>query len=249
MKAFLGFEASPSEAYTPLPEAFFTQLLPTIDDLAELKVTLYALWLLRDLRPAPRARTQRRSGARPVPPSLRAISLEQLKGQAPLLRSLLAAGPTGRAAEELINEGLERAVARGTLLKVGAGERSWYLLNDAASREAVKKMERGELALKGVEGPAEVERPNIFTLYEQNIGLLQPLIAEELREAERLYPGEWIEEAFTIAAQRNVRRWRYIQRILERWAQEGKQDRATEPGTQEARYRYIRGKYAEYIKS
>src|SRR3970282_742308 len=117
------------------------------------------------------------------------------------------------------------------------------------SREAVSKIERGELALKGVEGPAEVERPNIFTLYEQNIGLLQPLIAEELREAERLYPGEWIGGAFTIAGRRNVRRCRYIQRILERWAQEGKQDRATEPGTQEARYRYIRGKYAEYIKS
>ncbi|MBC7239383.1 MAG: DnaD domain protein, partial [Chloroflexi bacterium] len=65
-------------------------------------------------------------------------------------------------------------------------------------------------------------RPNIFELYEQNIGLLQPLLAQELEEAARDYPPEWIEDAFRIAVERNVRHWRYIRAILERWATEGR---------------------------
>jgi DNA replication protein len=63
---------------------------------------------------------------------------------------------------------------------------------------------------------------NIFTLYEQNIGMITPMIAEELKEAEKLYPPRWIEEAFKEAVTLNKRSWRYIARILERWASEGK---------------------------
>ena len=39
------------------------------------------------------------------------------------------------------------------------------------------------------------QRPSIFSLYEQNIGLLTPLLAEQLVEAERRYPAGWIEDA------------------------------------------------------
>jgi len=70
----------------------------------------------------------------------------------------------------------------------------------------------------------EKERLSIFDLYEQNIGLLQPLLAEELLEAERTYPESWIRDAFRIAVQSNARRWRYIASILERWARDGKDD-------------------------
>ncbi|HEV2405354.1 MAG TPA: DnaD domain protein, partial [Ktedonobacterales bacterium] len=68
----------------------------------------------------------------------------------------------------------------------------------------------------------EVERPTIYALYEQNIGLLPPLLAEELREAAEEYPPEWIEEAFRLAMQQNRRRWSYIRAILRRWKTEGK---------------------------
>jgi DNA replication protein len=49
------------------------------------------------------------------------------------------------------------------------------------------------------------------------------LIAQELEEAARTYPAEWIEEALRIAVSRNVRRWSYVRRILERWATEGRE--------------------------
>ena len=80
------------------------------------------------------------------------------------------------------------------------------------------------VGLRGASGRMliEVERPTIFLLYEQNVGLLTPLVAEELREAEERYPAEWIEEAFRLAIQQNKRKWSYIRAILKRWETEGK---------------------------
>ena len=65
------------------------------------------------------------------------------------------------------------------------------------------------------------QRPSIFDFYEQNIGLLTPLLAEQLAEAERRYPAEWIEAAFTEAVNHNKRNWSYIRRILRIWAAGG----------------------------
>jgi DnaD/phage-associated family protein len=108
------------------------------------------------------------------------------------------------------------------------------------------------LELEAVVAPSEVrlevERPNIFVLYEQNIGLLTPLIAEELRDAEKTYPADWVEEAFRIAVEHNARHWRYVRSILERWATEGKDSDKAGKGPEKDRRRYIEGKYADYIE-
>jgi DnaD/phage-associated family protein len=206
--------------------------MPRIDNLPELKVTLHLFWLLHGKKG-----------------HLRYASLQELREDPLLLSGLKVAG---RRPEDLLDEGLERAVARGTFLRVGDSQESWYFLNDASSRQAVERIKRGELRLEGMavrrEEGVEVERPNIFTLYEQNIGLLQPLIAEELREAEKAYPAAWIEEAFKIAVERNARNWRYIKAILERWAREGRDDGKTRRGSKEERYRYIKGEYADHIE-
>jgi DNA replication protein len=45
-----------------------------------------------------------------------------------------------------------------------------------------------------------------------------------LRDAEQTYPVHWIEEAIEQAVENNVRKWRYVLAILERWRQEGKRD-------------------------
>ena len=57
---------------------------------------------------------------------------------------------------------------------------------------------------------------------ESNIGMLSPMIADELKEAEALYPSDWIADAFREAALQNARNWRYIVRILESWEREGR---------------------------
>ena len=93
-----------------------------------------------------------------------------------------------------------------------------------------------------------VQRPNIFVLYEQNIGPLTPLLAQELMDAEATYPTEWIQDAFREAVALNKRSWRYVQRILERWAAEGREDETSRRGDDRDRRRFIEGAYADIIE-
>ena len=205
--SFPGFPAG-RLAQTPLPNLLFSELVPQIDDLGELKTTLHVLWLL-----------SRKTG------SPRYVTLQELAGDSTLARSLsgLAASPG-----EALEASLRKAVARGTLLHLLSerGQDHIYLLNSPQGRRAAEKAELGELQIATetlhIEPASPSERPNIFVLYEQNIGLLQPMIAQELEEAERIYSPEWIEDAFRIAIENNVRNWKYIRRILERWAAAGR---------------------------
>jgi DnaD/phage-associated family protein len=90
---------------------------------------------------------------------------------------------------------------------------------------------------------------SIFSLYEQNIGMITPMIAEELQEAETIYPSRWIEEAFKEAVVLNKRSWKYIARILERWASEGKNSGEHKGNTEKGGPdKYIKGKYGHLVK-
>ena len=241
MTGFAGF-ATVRGRLVPVPVAFFTELLPQIDNLLELKVTLHLFWLLYHRQGLPKA-----------------IARSELEADMELLRSLKTVqGP--RRAHDYLREGLERAVARGTLLslsvwEVGGARERWYFLNTPASREALGRVEgRGRaveelLPVHTVE-VVRVQRPNIFTLYEQNIGLLTPLVADELRAAELEYPVAWIEDAMRQAVEYNKRNWRYVRGILRRWQIEGRghgvDARRSEQDHDSDRYR--RGKYGHLVE-
>jgi DNA replication protein len=100
--------------------------------------------------------------------------------------------------------------------------------------------------------PADIRQPsaiNIFALYEQNIGIITPMIAEELKEADKLYPPRWIEEAFREAVTLNKRSWKYIARILERWASEGKDSGEYRRDIKkDGPDKYIKGRYGHLVK-
>jgi len=218
---------------TPVPNAFFSELLPAIDHLGELKVTLYAFWALG-----------RQRGAR------RCLRWEDLSRDP---RLLAAISDPGKAAVEALGDALERAVARGTLLRVtgesGARE-TVFFLNTPRGRAAADGLRQGVWSPDD-EAPAaglEAERPNLFVLYEQNIGPLTPLIADTLREAEATYPAAWIEEALRIAVENNVRRWRYVQAILEDWRTKGRDEREDLRQPEAARRRYVEGDFADFIE-
>ena len=104
----------------------------------------------------------------------------------------------------------------------------YFTLNNDAGRRAITRLkqtgaEPGDAAFGADEAPAgQQERPNIFALYEDTIGMLSPIVAERLKEAEERYPPGWIREAFEIAALENKRSWQYIDAILKRWGSEGK---------------------------
>ncbi len=74
-------------------------------------------------------------------------------------------------------------------------------------------------------------RSEHFVLYEQEIGPLTPLIAEEIGgyAADPRCPPGWIGEAVCEAARQNKRNWAYVRAILNRWMAEGKQARVKLP--------------------
>ena len=84
-------------------------------------------------------------------------------------------------------------------------------------------------------------KQTIYQLYESNIGMLVPMIAESLKIAEKRYPMLWIERAFKIAVERNARNWKYVEAILKRWEVEGFAKEKNMPArrdTEEARKKY-----------
>jgi DnaD/phage-associated family protein len=210
------FEGFPSSGLaTPVPNLFFSRVLPRIERPEELAVSLYFFFAQTLKRRSPRFLTRR-----------------ELAADGALLRSLaaLSGGEDGEAPSTGSGQALERglllAVERGTLFRatveIGGGQEELYLVNTPANRRAAEELAGADLRLEEPLPPAaSAEPPNIFVLYEENVGGITPLIADELKQAEELYPAEWIREAFREAVSLNKRSWRYIQRILERWEAEG----------------------------
>jgi DNA replication protein len=233
MKGFAGFPDGKQRTIR-VPSLFFSELLPEIDHLAELKVTLHVFWLLAQ-----------KKETRPC------VSRQDLAADGRLLAGLAS---RGMSPEEALGDALERAVARRTLLCVATAEgqtrRAWYLVNSERGRQAVEDLLAGRWTPVETGEPVllQVQRPNVFVLYEQNIGPLTPLLAEQLQEAEGQYHIDWIEDAIREAVELNKRSWRYVQRILERWAAEGKDDETGRRGDTRDRRRFIKGEYADYIE-
>jgi DnaD/phage-associated family protein len=232
MNGFNGFPARME--YTPVPNIFLNSVLAEITDTVELKLTLHLFRLLYFKKCSPRY-----------------VTLNEMLSDAGLMSGM-------NNNEETLRQALASAVQRKTILHAAAEDGAHadiYLLNTAANREVVGKIEDGEKQFTGFETkrvipevPAAAQ-PNIFTMYEENIGLLTPMIAEELRDAEKMYPEVWIKDAIKEAVNAGKRNWRYIAAILERWATEGKSDgthlrdfKKTDPD------KFIKGKYGHAVK-
>ncbi len=236
MKQFTGFPTRTQ--FTPIPNLFFSTLLPQISDMAEMKITLHIFAALYRKKGLPRC-----------------VSYRELAGIPSLMRSLT--GATEPPAE-VLRRALAMAAKRGTILHIvldsdGAAE-DIYFLNTESDRKTMARIQNGDLSLAsprtgGNSDAAITERPDIFTLYEENIGMLTPLISEELSQAENLYPTGWITDAIKEAVSLNKRNWRYISRILERWWQEGRSDGT--PGQDSKKTdpdRYVKQKYGHMFR-
>ncbi len=238
LPGFVGFPDQDMQAVV-VPDLFFVDLLPQIDDLAELKLTVYFFWLLNE-----------QEG------TLRFVRGDDLRGDGTLLDGLSLENKL-RSPQDVLEDALQRAVARNTLIRMdvdtspkggvqhdnGRGGQNeevsgqdrrepaiedWYFLNTAKGRQSVAAIRQGRLAelrrVLPVEARIHVERPNIFVLYEQNFGLMTALIADQLRDLEKSYPPDWITEAMEIALLNNKRHLNYIRGILRRWETEGKDE-------------------------
>ncbi len=199
-----------------IPRAFFENVLPGITSIEELHITLALFRLIEEM------------GGYDVPIAERSLLRDRL------LRHSMKVEGSPREPDRRITKGMELAVARGTFLRleVGEGRRRtiWYYVNTPENRSNVQAMERGSMTPPDLiwedENPplVRVERPNAFRLYEQNIGPLTPLIADQITRAIEEYPADWIEDAIVESVEYNRRSWRYIMRILESWTTKGRGD-------------------------
>ena len=187
-------------------------------------MTLYALWYLDKMEG-----------------SVRYLRLSDFSNDTRLMQGL---GPDGL---QTLADSLHRAELRGSLLRAELpgenGPEAYYFLNTPRGRAAVAAIAGGKWRPSGdARQPItlDLERPNIYRLYEENIGPLTAMIAEDLKDAEGTYSSEWIEDAVRIAVENNVRRWSYIQAILRSRQEEG-HDAQNRGNTQEDRQRYIKG--------
>ena len=184
---------SDSETFSQIPETFFRQLLNEITGTDELKVTLYALW-----------RIERMNGL------FRALRESDFD-----IREL------GLTLDE-VRSGLEKAEKRGSLLKSVHASDIFYFLNSPRGRAAAQAFAQGQLRDSAQVVSAPLEHPNVFKLYEENIGPLTPLIADALKDAEQTYSEAWLADAIELAIKNNKRNWKYCEAILKRWKEEGR---------------------------
>ncbi|GAJ11716.1 unnamed protein product, partial [marine sediment metagenome] len=71
---------------------------------------------------------------------------------------------------------------------------------------------------------AEAVLAEICKLYEKNFGILTPILSEKFKDFAENYRGQlgWIHDAFEEACSQNVRKWSYVEKILETCQAEGR---------------------------
>lgn len=224
--SFQGFQES-RKHFTGIPEQFFSELLPVIDDLDELKVVLYVLWS---------AYTNGDFGT--------LFSYDDLVND-----ELFSKGFSEHEESQsaCIKNALMKAIEQNIFIHAGKTESDaiLFFINSPRGRQAARLHLQGKDTNLRNETSLDIIQPNLFRLYEENIGPLTPLIADTLRAAQEEYPEDWITEAIQIAVRNNVRRWNYISSILKRWQEEGRNG-THRRDTEEDYRRYLKGEYGDF---
>ncbi len=218
---FSGFQAD-SHRPIRIPEQFFRRVLFEIDDLDELKLTLYFFWHFEHMQG-----------------TFYYLRLSELL-QDEFLVQFMGGGP--RKARTIIDAALQKACQRGTMLQAELPPKrkrdKLVCLNSAKGRAVIEAVQRGEwrtIERSSTRGEFRPIHTNIFQQYETNIGPLTPMIADALRDAEQTYRANWIEDAFQIAVERNKRNWNYIEAILRRWQEGGRDDKKDQQDRRDAK--------------
>jgi DNA replication protein len=235
MNSFAGFPIRMD--FTPIPRLFINQIMPEIEDAAELKILLHIFNSIYTKKG-----------------NLRFISFDELIADTAVQASLKQSGVNQR---DILSQAIDRAIARGVILTLEVikndKKETLYFINNQNEREVIAKIQNGEINLKGIvsippQQKPEVQ-PDIFSLYEDNIGQLTPMIAEELKDALNTYPEDWIRDSIKEAVILNKRNWRYISRILERWTVEGKKNGTHKRDSEKTDPdKYISGEYGHLIQ-
>lgn len=212
--------------YTPVPDELFDVWLPKLKE-AELKVLLYII---------------RRTLGFKKPGNKDQIALSQISsgittadGKVQDVGTGLHPASCSRAADSLAKKGLITKEST-TLADGGHGPNEYTLrfkapllphgntlLPSDQPQEATTTHARvGGRARVSDARAAAATTTSLSTIYEQNIGQLTPMIADELHDIEDTYPEGWFADAVQEAVLNNARNLKYVRAILRRWDAEGR---------------------------
>lgn len=208
---------------TPIPNSFFSHVLPELKDPDEVRVVLHAFFAIRCKRVFPRF-----------------VSRAELLSDEPLRAGL------GQEPEARIQRAIQGTLASGVLISIEGSGDTFLFINDEQGRRSAARIRAGELAIPAPEPTSalpQVEPESLLDLYEANFGALTPLIAEQIAEAQQRFPAQWLPKAMRQAISANVRRWNYVLAILERWQNEGidvDEETGRDPESDRLWERYVR---------
>ena len=218
--------------FTPVPNLLFGQLLEEVIDVRQLKCLLRLIFMIHQKKGFPRF-----------------ITWEELISDR-VLRIALSddtydpneiPNHSNRDSDTYVYKlacTLHELDLLGLILSVdkhesigGLSVANAFLINNEEGRRGINSV-RGRFdvnvgikmqgTLTGERNHLLQNRSNIFSLYEENIGIIGHIMAEELKEAEKEYPESWLNEAFKEAVVQNKRNWSYIKAILHNWTEKGK---------------------------
>ena len=192
----------------PFPVQLFTEILPRLHNESQLRATLYTWYAI----------ASKGSGQRYV-------YLSQL-----LTDPVLLSWFTHLGGKNGIQRGLDQSCREGIFLQLQIGEDDKILApNDESGARLITDMKSESVAHHNQSRDSSPETnyettvvSNVVEKYENEIGMLTPVIADMIAIAEQMYPTTWILAALDIAAQSNARSWKYVTAILARWKNEGK---------------------------
>ena len=196
-----GFPLPDDFATTRVPNAVLGRVLSNIEDADEIKLILRAIWLLEHQRGYPRY-----------------ITRDDLRRD----RVLSVAIPDQSDFDRI----LKSAIERGVFLEASINDNSCLMFNTESARRALIEVSPTTDNLNkdndGWETPADSTAPtDAFWAYEENIGILSPMIRQSILAALEDFTDEDITRAIRIAVENESRSWSYVSGILRRWTNEG----------------------------
>ena len=193
---------------TRVPNAVLSAVLDQVAESETVKLILRAVWLLEHRRGFPAS-----------------ITVNELRQDRVLLRALKT--------QERFDAALDHSLNLGVLIKFQLNNADALMLNTVSATRQVehaKGKKSEDVEDDGWGDSVGSDMPNdAFRSYEENIGILSPMIRENITASLQDFSDEDIIEAIKIAVENESRSWSFIAGVLRRWARDGvpKNDRRT----------------------
>lgn len=194
------FPLSDDFGSTRVPNAVLSAVLNEVEESETVKLILRAVWLLERQRGFPAS-----------------ITVNELRHDRVLIRVFKS--------QEKFDAALDQSLNLGVLIKFELNNADALMLNTVSATRQVKHVKDTQpesIEEDGWDASVGSEMPNdAFRAYEENIGLLSPMIRENITAALQDFSDEDIIEAIKIAVENESRSWSYIAGVLRNWARDG----------------------------